>query len=133
MTMPPRSRTAAPDDRQLFLPLSPVRNREFLSNHWLEHRLPLEPEWKEHRAAAVDSLQGLLDLWRVERSRDAPEPLEGNKLGQPDLRRILRRRLLRGRNLRPRDLHRRDLRRGSHRGRLTGPVIRVLRQRALNL
>ncbi len=51
------------------LPLSPVRNREFLSNHWLEHRLPLEPEWQEHRAAAVDLLRCLLDLWRVERPR----------------------------------------------------------------
>jgi hypothetical protein len=69
MTMPPRSRTAAPDERQMSLPLSPVRNREFLSNHWLEHRLPLEPEWQEHRVAAVDSLRRLLDLWRVERSR----------------------------------------------------------------
>lgn len=25
---------------QLTLPLGPVVNREFLSNHWLEHRLP---------------------------------------------------------------------------------------------
>jgi type I restriction-modification system DNA methylase subunit len=51
------------------LPLSPVHNREFLSNHWLEHRLPLEPEYQEHRAAAVDSLRRLLDLWRVENTR----------------------------------------------------------------
>lgn len=69
MTMPPRNRTAVPDERQMSLPLSPVRNCEFLSNHWLEHRLPLEPEWQEHRAAAVDSLRRLLDLWRVESTR----------------------------------------------------------------
>ena len=69
MTVPPRNRTAVPDERQMSLPLSPVRNREFLSNHWLEHRLPLEPEWQEHRASAVDSLRRLLDLWRVESTR----------------------------------------------------------------
>ena len=27
-------------------------NSDFLSNHWLEHRLPLEPEWAEQTEAA---------------------------------------------------------------------------------
>lgn len=50
------------------LPLSPLRNRNFLSNHWLEHRLPLEPEWGERRVAAQDALTELQALWsRVQR------------------------------------------------------------------
>ena len=53
------------------LPFSPVRNREFLSNHWLEHRMPLEPEWQEHRTAAIESLRRLIALWRVEAGRVA--------------------------------------------------------------
>ena len=62
----------------MLLPLSPLRNRDFLSNHWLEHRLPLEPEWQEHRAAADDVLQRLLSLWRVESARVA---LYGDEAG----------------------------------------------------
>ena len=58
--------------------LSPVRNRDFLSNHWLEHRLPLEPEWQEHRADAIDTLRRLLSLWRVESERVA---LYGDEAG----------------------------------------------------
>jgi hypothetical protein len=57
------------DERQMVLPLSSLRNSDFLSNHWLEHRLPLEPEWQDHRAAAGDALQRLLALWRAERER----------------------------------------------------------------
>lgn len=67
--MAPRSRTLVPDERQAALPFSPVRNREFLSNHWLEHRMPLEPEWQEQRTAAIESLKRLLLLWRVETAR----------------------------------------------------------------
>ena len=62
----------------MLLPLSPLRNRDFLSNHWLEHRLPLEPEWREHQPAAHDGLQRLLSLWRVERARVA---LYGDEAG----------------------------------------------------
>lgn len=51
------------------LPLSPLRNRDFLSNHWLEHRLPLEPEWKEHADSAGEVLGCLLALWRAEKGR----------------------------------------------------------------
>ena len=40
-----------------------------LSNHWLEHRLPLEPEWDELRNQARDAAEQLLDLWRVEKNR----------------------------------------------------------------
>jgi restriction-modification enzyme MmeI-like protein len=76
--MPSRITTTAPDERQMLLPLSPLRNRDFLSNHWLEHRLPLEPEWQEHRAAADDVLQRLLSLWRVQSSRVA---LYGDEAG----------------------------------------------------
>ena len=52
---------------QLTLPLGPIVNREFLSNHWLEHRLPLEPEWQE----LVDAAKKLLALWQREKSRVA--------------------------------------------------------------
>lgn len=58
-----------PNDRQLVLQFSALRNRDFLSNHWLEHRLPLEPEWEEHFPFAKGVLERLLDLWRVEKER----------------------------------------------------------------
>ena len=67
--MPPRTRTTAPDERQITLPLSPVRNCNFLSNHWLKHRLPLEPEWREQAEAAQVVLERLLALWRTEKNR----------------------------------------------------------------
>ena len=50
-------------------PLSPVRNSDFLSNHWLEHRLPLEPEWAEQTDAAGVVLERLLSLWGEEKNR----------------------------------------------------------------
>jgi hypothetical protein len=67
--MAPHPRATVPDERQFALPLSPLRNSDFLSNHWLEHRLPLEPEWREHQAAAHEALERLVSLWRVESSR----------------------------------------------------------------
>jgi hypothetical protein len=76
--MASRSRRIVPDDRQAPLPFSPVRNREFLSNHWLEHRMPLEPEWQEHRTAAIESLRRLIALWRVQAGRVA---LYGDEAG----------------------------------------------------
>jgi hypothetical protein len=78
MTMPSYARVIVPDERQMILPLSSLRNSNFLSNHWLEHRLPLEPEWQEHQAAANDALQRLLSLWRVESAR---VPLYGDEAG----------------------------------------------------
>jgi hypothetical protein len=54
---------------QIPLPLGPIRNSQFLSNHWLEHRLPLEPEWTELRGAAERVLDVLAELWKVERDR----------------------------------------------------------------
>ena len=53
----------------MILPLSPMRNRDFLSNHWLEHRLPLEPEWLEQTEAAQVVLERLLSLWHTEKNR----------------------------------------------------------------
>jgi Eco57I restriction-modification methylase len=66
--MPSRGK-ASSDERQMILPLSPVHNRDFLSNHWLEHRLPLEPEWHEERSAALDVLQRLQKLWQTQETR----------------------------------------------------------------
>lgn len=54
---------------QLILPLSPVRNRTLFSGHWLENRLPLEPEWAELRDEARDVLESMGELWRVQRGR----------------------------------------------------------------
>ena len=49
---------------QLTLPFGPVRNSELLSNHWLEKRLPLEPEWDELRKEAQTALDTLAALWK---------------------------------------------------------------------
>lgn len=57
------------DERQMALPPSPLRNRNFLSNHWLEHRLPLEPEWHEEAEVAQIVLERLLSLWLAEKHR----------------------------------------------------------------
>ncbi|MCG8408628.1 MAG: BREX-1 system adenine-specific DNA-methyltransferase PglX [Phycisphaerales bacterium] len=56
-------RNTPPQPEQALLPFAPVRNSEFLSNHWLDNRLPLEPEWSEIRQEAQDSLTELLELW----------------------------------------------------------------------
>ncbi|MCK4625760.1 MAG: Eco57I restriction-modification methylase domain-containing protein [Phycisphaerae bacterium] len=55
--------------RQLTLPLGPIRNSNLFSNHWLEHRLPLEPEWEELRDEAVRLLDRLGQLWIQQRRR----------------------------------------------------------------
>ena len=67
--MSPRSRSSRLNERQTTLPLSPVRNSNFLSNHWLEHRLPLEPEWQEQAEVAQFVLDRLLNLWSVQKNR----------------------------------------------------------------
>jgi hypothetical protein len=40
------------------LPFGALRNSDLLSNHWLEHRLPLEPEWTDLRAESDASPGG---------------------------------------------------------------------------
>jgi hypothetical protein len=40
---------------QLTLPLGALRNRALCSSQWLEHRLPLEPEWAGLRDEAARS------------------------------------------------------------------------------
>lgn len=54
---------------QLLLPLSAVRNRHLFSNHWIENRLPLEPEWVELQNDSRIVLSRLLELWKRERGR----------------------------------------------------------------
>jgi hypothetical protein len=54
---------------QLSLPLGALRNRALFSGHWLENRLALEPEWAELRDEARGVLDGLSELWRVQRGR----------------------------------------------------------------
>ena len=63
---------------QLQLPFGPIVNKEFLSNHWLDHRLPLEPEWSELRAAGINAAEKLIALWKKEKSR---APLYGDEAG----------------------------------------------------
>lgn len=67
--MPKNDGRTLPDDRQFQLPFSPVLNKNFLSNHWLEYRLPLEPEWEEQKSSAEEALKRLKALWRVEQTR----------------------------------------------------------------
>lgn len=67
--MPAHARTGEIDERQISLPFSSIRNSDFLSNHWLEHRLPLEPEWVEQTDAAEVALERLLSLWGEEKNR----------------------------------------------------------------
>jgi len=57
-----------PSEQSLFA-FGSVRNKALFSNHWLEHRLPLEPEWNELREEARESLNRLIELWSVERDR----------------------------------------------------------------
>ena len=76
--MPGSRRTAIPDDQQLVLPLYPLRNSEFLSNHWLEHRLCLEPEWREYAQHAQEVMGKLMTLWKAEKDRVA---LYGDEAG----------------------------------------------------
>lgn len=64
--MPPRR--AQPRDDAL-LPFGPLRNSDLFSNHWLEHRLPLEPEWTTLRAESDATLSRITDLWREQRPR----------------------------------------------------------------
>jgi hypothetical protein len=56
-------RTAVTNDKQV------LRNRECLSNHRFEHRLPLEPEWTEAREHATNAAQQPIALWKTECSR----------------------------------------------------------------
>jgi hypothetical protein len=51
------------------LPFGPVHNLGLFSSHWLEHRLELEPEWRELREEAGGVLERLAELWKVERNR----------------------------------------------------------------
>lgn len=58
-----------PTPAQQTLSFGPVHNVGLLSSHWLEHRLELEPEWRELRDEAGDVLKRLADLWKVQRNR----------------------------------------------------------------
>ncbi len=60
--------TGVNNQEQLTLPFGPIRNREFLSNHWLEHRLPLKREWRSLQGRAKEAAQKLIALWRVEKT-----------------------------------------------------------------
>jgi hypothetical protein len=66
------------ESEQLLLPFGPIRNREFLSNHWLDHRLPLEAEWRELQKGAQQGAQKLIALWRTEKDR---APKYGDEAG----------------------------------------------------
>jgi len=53
------------------LPIGPIRNTNLFSNHWLEQRLPREPEWNQLRDEAAAVLDELGQLWRRERDNVA--------------------------------------------------------------
>ncbi len=66
---PDLSRGEGVTTRQLRIPFGPLRNSNLFSNHWLEHRLKLEPEWTECRLSAVRLLGRLAELWRQQKNR----------------------------------------------------------------
>jgi hypothetical protein len=92
--------------RQLLIDFNAVRNSDLFSNHWLENRLPLEPEWKEVHAEAYAAIETLSELWKVQKKRvekyDGEQMLEEQFI-QPVLRalgwkdRMLYQTFLRGR------------------------------------
>ncbi|TWT41907.1 Modification methylase TaqI [Phycisphaerae bacterium RAS1] len=51
------------------LPFGALRNSELFSNHWLQHRLQLEPEFAELRDAAGLAFRSVRQLWEMQRSR----------------------------------------------------------------
>ena len=53
---------------QLLLPFSAVRNSNFLSHHWLDNRLPLEPDWDEFKNAATTVCGEIIEIWKRERT-----------------------------------------------------------------
>jgi hypothetical protein len=53
----------------LFSHLLPIRNRGVFSDHWLDRRLELEPEWTERETDAADTLTALGKLWAKEGGR----------------------------------------------------------------
>ena len=65
---------------QLKLPFGCVRNSNLFSNHWLEHRLSLEPEWQAKRDAALRCLEIIEALWKEQAHRvslyESEQPLE---------------------------------------------------------
>ncbi|MCK4342721.1 MAG: N-6 DNA methylase [Phycisphaerae bacterium] len=61
-------RRSEPQQTPLF-PFGGFFNCDLFSNHWLEHRLPLEPEWAEVRAESDAALARATELWQHERGR----------------------------------------------------------------
>ena len=55
--------------QQRAIPFGPLQNNELFSSHWLEHRLPLEPEWAERRDEAGLVFERLRKLWLAEKGR----------------------------------------------------------------
>lgn len=55
--------------QQLALPFGPLRNSNLFSNHWLENRLPLEPESKELSEKSGAALDRLAEIWAEQRGR----------------------------------------------------------------
>jgi hypothetical protein len=60
---------SGPDPRQLSLSFSAVQNSELLAVHWLEQRLPLEPEWTTIRPRVEQIASELLALWAEQKPR----------------------------------------------------------------
>ncbi len=54
-------------NEQMTLPFGPLRNSNLFSNHWLENRLRLEPDWNELQPAAMAALERLEALWAQQR------------------------------------------------------------------
>jgi len=51
---------------QLSFPFGPLHNKDLFSNHWLENRLRLEPEWQEYKEQAKEALKKIINIWKKE-------------------------------------------------------------------
>ena len=60
-----------------------IKTCKFLSNDWLDHRLPLEPEWNELGDAAAHAAEKLIQLWKREKNRVEREAGLEEKFIQP--------------------------------------------------
>ena len=54
-------------NEQFQLQFSSIRNVNFLSNHWLETRLPIEPEWDEFKKQSIECCTKIIDIWEKEK------------------------------------------------------------------
>lgn len=68
MVQPLARGLSSSSNHQAALNFSALRNSELFSAHWLELRLPLEPEWRELSEDAARALDEVYSIWARERA-----------------------------------------------------------------